>query len=165
MLRAVARARELGSPVRLAMVGDGLMRPQLEDLARKLTCEDVVTFLGYRRDLVHIAAGSDAALLTSDNEGTPVALIEAGAAGRPAVATRVGGVTDIVVDGTGLLAPAGDESALATQIGRMCADPDLRQRMGARAREHVSARFTRTRLLSDIDALYARLLPAATAAE
>jgi glycosyltransferase involved in cell wall biosynthesis len=165
MLRAIALAREEGNPVRLAVVGDGLLRPQLEDLARELGCEDAVTFLGYRRDLVHIAAGSDAALLTSDNEGTPVALIEAGAAGRPAVSTRVGGVSDIVVDGTGLLAPPGDARAVAGQIGSLCADAALRRRMGARAREHVSSRFTKARLLSDIDELYTQLLAAGTVAK
>lgn len=165
MLRSLARAREGGAAARVAVVGDGLLRPQLEDLARSLGCSGAVDFLGYRRDLARIAAASDAALLTSDNEGTPVALIEAAAAGRPAVATDVGGVPDIVVEGAGLLAPAGDEAALANRIARIAAEPELRRGMGARAREHVAEKFTLARLLDDVDLLYTRLLGAAAPAE
>jgi len=165
MLRSLARAREGGAAARVAVVGDGLLRPQLEGLAESLGCAGAVDFLGYRRDLVRIAAASDAALLTSDNEGTPVALIEAAAAGRPAVATDVGGVPDIVVEGAGLLAAAGDEAALAARIARIAGEPELRRKMGARAREHVAEKFTLARLLDDVDLLYARLLGAATPAE
>ena len=158
MLRALAIARRGGAAVRVAVVGDGTMRPELEQLARELGCADAVSFLGYRRDLPRIAAGSDAALLTSDNEGTPVALIEAAAAGRPAVATRVGGVSDIVVEGTGFLAAPGDCVTIAAQMTRLANDPALRRRMGSSAREHVRQRFSHARLLGDIDALYTRLL-------
>ena len=165
MLRAVSIARERGARVKVAVVGDGLLRPSLEDLARELGCADAVHFLGYRRDLTRIAAGSDAALLTSDNEGTPVALIEAAAAGRPAASTRVGGVPDIVIEGAGLLAPAGDPTAIAAQIARLSGDATIRRRMGACAREHVGRHFTEARLLRDIDALYSRLLSTAASGE
>jgi glycosyltransferase involved in cell wall biosynthesis len=165
MLRAVAIARNGGAAVRVAVVGDGVLRPGLEDLARELGCSDAVHFLGYRRDLARIAAGSDAALLTSDNEGTPVALIEAAAAGRPAVSTRVGGVSDIVIEGSGFLAPPGDEAAIAAHMARLAGDSALRRRMGSRAREHVRKRFAAARLLGDIDALYSRLLDSAGPAE
>jgi glycosyltransferase involved in cell wall biosynthesis len=158
MLRSLARARAQGAPVRVAVVGDGLLRPELEELAASLGCAGAVDFLGYRRDLPRIAAGSDAALLTSDNEGTPVALIEAAAAGRAAVATAAGGVADIVRDGSGLLAPPGDEAALASLIARVAADPDGRRQMGLRARQHVLERFAAERLLDDIDLLYSQLL-------
>jgi glycosyltransferase involved in cell wall biosynthesis len=110
---------------------------------------------------VRIAAGSDAALLTSDNEGTPVALIEAAAAGRPAVSTRVGGVPDIVIEGSGLLGLAGDERAIAANMVRLAEDPELRRRMGSRAREHVRDRFAAPRLLSEVDTLYSGLLESA----
>lgn len=159
MLRALAAARRRAQ-VKVVVVGDGVERPQLERLAAELGCGDAVRFLGYRRDLPRITAGSDAALLTSDNEGTPVALIEAAAAARPCVSTDVGGVADIVIDGTGLLAPAGDAEAIAAQIGRIAGEPALRREMGARAREHVAAAFDPVRLLDDVDGLYADLLPA-----
>lgn len=165
MLRSLARARESGAAARVAVVGDGLLRPQLESLAQSLGCAGAVDFLGYRRDLPRIAAGSDAALLTSDNEGTPVALIEAAAAGRAAVATDVGGVPDIVVEGAGLLAPPGDESALASRIAQIASEAGQRRRMGARARQHVAEKFTVERLLDDVDLLYSRLLSATTPAE
>lgn len=161
MLRALARARRGGAAARVVVVGDGVPRPQLERLARNLGCAGAVDFLGYRRDLARIAAGSDAALLTSDNEGTPVALIEAAAAARPAVATAVGGVADIVVEGTGLLAPPGDESAIAARITQIAGDPELRRAMGGRAREHVAERFTVSRLLDDVELVYSNLLSAA----
>lgn len=160
MLRALTIARTRGTPVKVAVVGDGTIRPQLEELAGELGCADAVHFLGYRRDLPQIAAASDAALLTSENEGTPVALIEAAAAGRPAVSTDVGGVADIVTRESGLLAPPGDELAIAEQMTRLAEDPNLRRRMGARAREHVRERFSGSRLLADIDALYSELLEA-----
>jgi glycosyltransferase involved in cell wall biosynthesis len=165
MLRSLARARESGAAARVAVVGDGLPRAQLESLAQSLGCAGAVDFLGYRHDLPRIAAASDAALLSSDNEGTPVALIEAAAAGRPAVATDVGGVADIVVEGAGLLAPPGDEAALAARIVQIANEPYLRRQMGARAREHVAAKFTATRLLDDVDLLYTRLLGATATAE
>jgi len=165
MLRAVSIARRAGCPVKVAVVGDGLLRPDLEGLSRELGCQGAVCFLGYRRDLARIAAGSDAALLTSDNEGTPVALIEASAAGRPSVSTRVGGVPDIVVDGAGLLAPAGDERAIAGQIVQLSRDAALRRQMGTRARQHVRHHFAAPRLLHDMDALYSRLLNSVAGAE
>lgn len=158
MLRALAIARERGAAATVAVVGDGTSRPQLEALAVELGCANAVRFLGYRRDLPEIAAASDAALLTSDNEGTPVALIEAAAAGRPAVSTDVGGVADIVAEGAGFLAPPDDEVAIAEHISRLAADPALRRQMGSRAREHVRERFSGSRLLVDIDALYSQLL-------
>jgi len=158
MLAALARARAAGAPVRVAVIGDGVIRPQLEELAEELGCAEAVDFLGYRTDLARILAAVDAALLSSDNEGTPVALIESAAAGRPAVATDVGGVCDIVVAGTGLLVGAGDEAALAEAMVGMASDPDLRRQMGARAREHVRGRYAVQRLLHDVDELYSSLL-------
>ena len=97
LLRAVSHARELGAPVRLAVVGDGALRPDLEALAAELGIADFVFFAGYRADMVPVAAAADIAVLSSDNEGTPVSLIEAAAAGKPAASTTVGGVPDVVL--------------------------------------------------------------------
>ena len=104
LLRALALAKDAG-PLRLLVVGDGEIRPRLQKLRRELGTSDLVRFLGYRRDLTTIASAADIAVLTSANEGTPVSLIEAAAAGRPAVATRVGGVPEVVTPDTGLLVP------------------------------------------------------------
>ena len=158
VLRAVAEARGQAAPLRLVVAGDGERRGELERLSAELGLREVVTFLGYVPDSSRVAAGTDIAILASDNEGTPVALIEAAAAGRPAVATAVGGVPEVVVPGAGLLAPRADYPALAAALIRLACDTPLRTRMGARAREHVLRQFSIERLLSDIADLYEELL-------
>ncbi len=116
-------------------------------------------FLGYRRDLPAIAAATDIAVLTSANEGTPVSLIEAAAAGSPAVATRVGGVDEVVTPDTGILVPPGDPEAVAAAL-RAARGRSARcePRLGAAARERALSRYPASRLIADIDALYAELL-------
>jgi glycosyltransferase involved in cell wall biosynthesis len=157
MLEALALARSAGAPVRLALVGDGVLRAALEARAAELGVETAVVFTGYRRDLVEIVAGTDIALLTSDNEGTPVWLIEAAAGGCPVVATDVGGVADVAGEGRGVLCPP-DPAALGAALAELAADPERREQMGRRASEHVLARYGVERLVRDIDALYGELL-------
>jgi glycosyltransferase involved in cell wall biosynthesis len=89
LIRAVARARAAGVPLPLAIVGDGELRADLSRLAETSGAADAITFCGFRFDLPTIAADTDIAVLSSDNEGTPVALIEAVAAARPALSTDV----------------------------------------------------------------------------
>ncbi len=158
LLEALALALRSGSRVRLAIAGDGEIRQGLEATARGLGIADSVRFLGYRRDLPRIAAASDAAVLSSDNEGTPVSLIEAAAAGRPVVATDVGGVREVVNDETGILVPPGDAAALAGGIEELALNPVLRARLGRQARERAVVRFSAERLIEDIDSLYRELL-------
>lgn len=158
LLDAIAAARGAGAPLRLAIIGDGELREQLEAHADALGISESVTFCGFRSDLAGITAGADVAVLSSDNEGTPVALIEAAAAARPAVSTRVGGVADIVRDDTGLLVAPGDPQALGQALTRIAGDPALRERMGAAARAHVGEAFSADRLVRDIDALYTALV-------
>jgi glycosyltransferase involved in cell wall biosynthesis len=157
LLRALALAGD-ATPLRLLMVGDGEIRPRLQALSRELGIEDRIRFLGYRRDLTTIAAAADIAVLTSANEGTPVSLIEAAAAGLPAVATRVGGVGEVVTPDTGVLVSPDDPEAVATALLRLASDPELRARLGAGAREHALRRYSAPRLVADIDALYGELL-------
>jgi glycosyltransferase involved in cell wall biosynthesis len=158
-IRAVARLRETHPGLRLAVVGDGEHRPTLERLARELGVSERVTFMGYMPDVAPVAAAADIAVLTSDSdEGTPVSLIEAAAAGVPAIATTIGGVADVVAPGAGVLLSPGDEAGLADAIARLAADEDLRRRMGRTASAHVLERFAVERLLADIDSLYDELL-------
>ncbi len=160
LLRAVAHARREGAPVQLAVIGDGAERPALQSLARELGIGEAVHFLGYRRDLPRIAAAADLAVLSSDNEGTPVSLIEAAAAGTPAVATDVGGVAEVVAPETGILVPPGDERAFAQALVDIAKEPQLRQAMGERARARSLARYSIERLLRAIGDLYEELLSA-----
>lgn len=159
-LDAVARARHAGAPIRLLVVGDGPLRPALERHAADLGIADAVHFAGYLADMPSVVAATDLALLTSDNEGTPVALIEAAAGARPAVATDVGGVAGVVVPTAGRLAPRGRPEPLARALSELAADRALRLSLGRGARDHVRDAFSSKRLLADIDALYRSILPA-----
>ncbi len=158
LIRAVARVREGRPDVRLMVVGDGEHRPELERLVASLELGDAVTFVGYMQDVAPVAAASDIAALTSySDEGTPVSLIEAAAAGVPAVATDIGGVAEVVTPETGFVVDSQDEDAVVAALERLADDPELRAAMGARAREHVKG-YHVERLLADIDALYQELL-------
>jgi glycosyltransferase involved in cell wall biosynthesis len=141
------------------IVGDGELRAELEQTARDFDLADRVRFLGWRRDLPTIYGASDVFLLTSRNEGTPVALIESLAAGVPGVSTDVGGVRDVIdSDAVGLTAPYDDAAGLANAVTKLVGDPELRRTMGERGRASVVARYSVDRLVADIDALYRDLL-------
>jgi glycosyltransferase involved in cell wall biosynthesis len=158
LIEAVALAHATEPRLKLAIVGDGELRGALEQQASGLGLEETVRFLGFREDLPAIATGSDLAVLSSDNEGTPVALIEAAAAGIPAIATAAGGVKDIVRPSTGVLVAKNDAAGFADALLRLAGDRDARELMGLAAREHVRERFSAERLLEDVDALYRELL-------
>jgi glycosyltransferase involved in cell wall biosynthesis len=140
------------------IAGDGELRSELAMLARERGLESRVRFLGWRRDLATVYGASDVFLLTSRNEGTPVAIIESLAAGVPVVSTDVGGVRDVVDDAAGRLAAPGDARALAHHVVTLLADPGIRERMGHAGRESVVARYGLDRLVADIDDLYQELL-------
>ena len=115
-------------------------------------------FLGWRSDLDMIYAGSDIVVLSSDNEGTPVSLIEALAARCAVVSTEVGGVRDVLADGDrGVLVPPGDVTALSSALVALSRDPERRQRLAAAGETAVLAQFSRERLLADVESLYAEL--------
>ena len=141
------------------VAGDGELRSALEQQARAGGIADRVRFLGWRRDLDTLYAASDVFLLTSRNEGTPVALIESLAAAVPGVSTDVGGVRDVIdSDRVGLVAPFGDVRTLADRVLALTSDPERRRRMGEAGRQSVSARYGLDRLLDDVERLYRELL-------
>ena len=155
LLEAVARLPE----VHLALIGDGESRPALEALATVLGLGRRVHFTGWVSDVAAAVSDLDVVVLTSRTEGTPASLIEAGACGRPVVATRVGGVPLVVQDGvTGLLAAPGRPDEVAARVQRLLADPALGRSMGAAARAHVRTRFGQERLVDDVRQLYTDLL-------
>jgi glycosyltransferase involved in cell wall biosynthesis len=108
-----------------------------------------------------VYADLDVVALTSRNEGSPVALIEALATGRPVVSTAVGGVPEVVIDGqTGLTVPANDAARLAEAIVDLLQDQDLATRLGQAGRRHVYPRYDSSRLIDDVRDLYTRELAA-----
>ena len=159
LLDAFARVAAARPEARLALVGDGPCRAQLESRAARDDLAGRVLFTGWRRDLPAILADADVAALSSRNEGTPVALIEAAAAGVPAVSTDVGGVRQVVRDGeTGRLVPPGDADALAAALIELLDDPAARRAMGGRARQVVAPTYCAERLCREIAALYEECL-------
>jgi glycosyltransferase involved in cell wall biosynthesis len=144
--------------VHLAVLGDGEERATLENLVESLGISDRVHFLGWWLDVATAFVDLDVVVLSSRNEGTPVALIEAAAAGRPVVATRVGGVASVVADGeTGYLVPPSDPVAFAEKLEDLLRDAPLRSRMGHNARVNVAPRYSAQRLIEDIRSLYDEL--------
>lgn len=142
------------------IVGDGELRDELEAMASAFGLESAVRFLGWRQDLSTIYAASDLFVLTSRNEGTPVALIEAMASGIPGVSTDVGGVRDVITSpSVGAVVPFGDAEALAGSVlSLLAAGTAERRAMGMRARDVVSRRFTIERLVVEIADLYGELI-------
>src|SRR6266508_5750579 len=154
VLVAFKRLRDEGVDAVLCLVGDGPDRLQLERRAHELGVMRDTLFLGYQNDVAEYFAAFDAFMLPSANEGTPVTTIEALAAGTPVVATRVGGVPDVVRDGEdGFLVDPGDVDELAERLAALAHDPALRKRMGAAGRERVLPRYAVERLVDDVDRL------------
>jgi len=163
-LRAARIVREARPEARFALVGDGEERPALEALRRELGLDGEVTFFGWRRDLAAVYGDLDVVVNASRNEGTPVALIEALAAAKPVVATRVGGTADLLGEGErGRLVPPGEPGALAGAVLETLGESEAARRRAQAGREHVLARHSADRLVRDVDALY-RELRAAKAA-
>jgi glycosyltransferase involved in cell wall biosynthesis len=163
LLTMLAGVRERGIDALLLFVGDGADRERLEQRAHDLGLARSCLFAGYQRDVAPWYAICDVVVLASASEGTPVTIIEALAAGRPVVATRVGGVPDVVEEGeTGFLVRPGDTHALAERLEILARDPERRVAMGETGRERVLERYAVGRLVDDIDALYRELLEPAT---
>lgn len=142
-----------------AIAGDGEMRPALERRARELGLGESVRFLGWVQDLPMLYAATNLVVLTSRNEGTPVSLIEASTAGKPVVATRVGGVPEVVQDGrTGFLVQAREPAAVARQVLRILETPELGASFGRVGRASTPERFSAARLAERTDELYRELV-------
>jgi glycosyltransferase involved in cell wall biosynthesis len=159
VLEAFRCLRESGVDACLCLVGDGPDRDRLERRATELGVVRDTLFLGYQEDVSPYYAAFDALILPSANEGTPVSVIEALAAETPVVATRVGGVPDVVREGEdGFLVDIGATDELAERLARLARDPNLRRRLGKSGRRRVLDRYAVARLLDDVDRLYRELL-------
>jgi glycosyltransferase involved in cell wall biosynthesis len=155
LLRGVADAVVRFPRLRLLIAGDGEERTGLTALAADLGLSERVRFLGWQSDLASLYASMDLFVLTSINEGTPVSLIEAMAAGVPSIATAVGGVPDVIEHGvTGTLIPPKNVDALSATIEQAMTSNDMMSTMASRARIRVANMYDAARLVRDIELAY-----------
>jgi glycosyltransferase involved in cell wall biosynthesis len=155
LMRAAASLAANGSNALFVFVGGGTLLRPLNQLAEELGISEAVRFLGWRSDIERVYAGSDVVALTSNNEGTPVCLIEALSMGVPVVATRVGGVTDVLEDGRlGRMVSPADLDGLAAALLDTLKEPDC---LPLEAAQSVRAKYDVCRLLTDTRDLYRTL--------
>jgi len=160
-LQAAARVVESDPDAHFIVVGDGELWDELHRQTSVLGLDGRVHFTGWRTDLGEVYSNLDVVVCCSKNEGTPVSLIEACAAGRPVIGTQVGGVPDIITPGVnGLLVPSGDVPALADAINALIADPARRAAMGVAGRRLVLERHNAGRMVQELEDLYRSLLAA-----
>jgi glycosyltransferase involved in cell wall biosynthesis len=172
LLEAINHLRIAGKidKFKFFMVGDGELKAELCQRAEELNVRDAIVFRGWQKDMPSVYSELDAIVLTSKNEGTPVAIIEAMASARPVIATMVGGVPDLMggvlekksggflVVERGLMIPPGDARALAAALLFLVEDHNGLDQMIRRAREFVLANYSQERLLNDIKILYNGLI-------
>jgi glycosyltransferase involved in cell wall biosynthesis len=162
LLQAFQRVHAWRPGTVLLLAGDGPCRPELERLAEELGIVEMVRFLGTRRDIPELLAATDVVVLPSLEEGFPNAVLEAMAAGKPVVASAVGGIPEAVVhEATGLLVPPGDPTALAEAILAVVGDPARAEQMGRAGQARAKDRFGMERMVTETEAIYEELLGAA----
>ncbi|MEX1254783.1 MAG: glycosyltransferase family 4 protein [Dehalococcoidia bacterium] len=145
------------------IVGDGVLRPRLEERAAVLGISERVTFAGWRADVPAVLAAMDVFVMPSLFEGGPTSLLEAMAMRMPVVASRVGMVPEVIADGgNGLIVPPGDSSALAEATMALLLDDELRARTAAAARETALERFSIERMADGYLGVFAKALAART---
>jgi glycosyltransferase involved in cell wall biosynthesis len=159
LIRAAAELRRELPDLRVLIAGSGDQRDELDRLAGELGAGDAVTLLGIRSDVPDLLAAADVAALSSDYEGSPLAVMEYMDAALPVVATRVGGVPDLIEDGVnGLLVPPRDPSALAAALGRVLRDRAAAAEMGRRGRERRRTEFTIDNTVRTLERMYTEIL-------
>ena len=160
MLRAFARVRERRGDATLLLVGRGSLQEETEVIARELSLDGSVRFMGVRSDVAEVMSAADGYVLSSAWEGMPMVLLEAAAAGLPIVATRVGGNHEVVRDGeTGFLVPPRDDAALAGAMLRLMELPlPERRSMGDRGHGHIQSHYGLGRVAERWEELYREVL-------
>jgi glycosyltransferase involved in cell wall biosynthesis len=154
-IRAFAAAREQVTNIRMVLAGEGEQREFLDSLVRELGIADYLSFLGVRHDVPELLGAADSVLMPSLTEGFPRTAIEAMAAGKPVIATGVGGTPEAIVDeATGILVPPQDVDALAAAIVRLAGDTDLQARLGKAGRERAVKNYSIDKYVSRLDRMY-----------
>jgi glycosyltransferase involved in cell wall biosynthesis len=155
-LDVVSEIKRRGVDLDFFMAGDGEL---LETCRERIVKQDLpVTILGWQSDIEKVLSAADIVVLTSDNEGTPLSLIQAGMGGLPVVTTNVGSVPEIVLDGvTGIVTDL-DVQEIANALEKLATDRALRERLGIDAQGFTLANFGVERLVHDHEELYKKLL-------
>jgi N-acetyl-alpha-D-glucosaminyl L-malate synthase BshA len=155
----LARVLQKGITTRLVMVGDGSERTNVEHRARCLGIYDKCVFVGKQPNIVDYLSASDVLLLPSEQESFGLAALEAMACEVPVIASRVGGIPEVVTDGeTGFLSEVGDVEKMAADAARLLSDPTLRREMGKRARESAVSRYRTDIIIPQYIEFYERVL-------
>jgi glycosyltransferase involved in cell wall biosynthesis len=159
LLRAVPYVLGENPAVQFLMVGGGALEQELRQLAHALNIQGAITWAGIRSDVPRLLSTIDLLVLPSTHESFGNVLVEAGAMSKPVVASRVGGIPEIVVDGTtGILVPPKDVVALARAISYLLANPEVASRMGVAGRIRVEERFALSRTAAEVEQVYQRVL-------
>ena len=159
LFEALRTLKERFPRIRLLVAGEGPKERELRELAASLGLEKEIIFLGFHRDMPQLLNTLDIFVLASLTEGLGVALLEAACAGRPIVATSVGGIPEIIKDGeTGLLVPPADSRSLAEKLAHLIEHPEQGRRLGANASAFVRERFSVERMLESYIHVYAELV-------
>lgn len=159
LIEAFELAIKVHPRMQLWLIGEGLLRPAVERFVKEKSLTDMVSFIGAVPNVKDFLIDCDIFVLSSDWEGFGIVIAEAMAAGKPAIATAVDGVPELVEDGvTGILVPPRDPQALAQGILRLAKDPELCQRMGEAAQERALERFDIVRAAREYESLYLKLL-------
>jgi glycosyltransferase involved in cell wall biosynthesis len=155
LLEAAAQVPE----AQFVLAGDGPLRASLEAQAHSLGVEERVKFLGYRSDIASLLADCDVFVLPSLYEGLPLSILEAMSAGKPVIATHIGGTDEAVIaNETGLLVPPANPTALAVAIRSVLTDPPLAQRLASAGRARVEQEFSAAKMVQQVIAMYDELL-------
>jgi len=158
-LRAAARVLGEFPSARFVVVGEGPDKDKLEQLVDELKIRGSVSMLGRRDDMPSVYASLDVMVSSSRQEGMPMAVLEGMASGVPLVASAVGEVPTVVLDGrTGVLVPPEDVNSLAAGILRLLRDPATRKRLGAAARQRVEEEYSAKRMTADYLRVYAQAI-------
>jgi glycosyltransferase involved in cell wall biosynthesis len=159
LLEATARLRSEFPQIRCVIVGEGRLLPELQQFVRQHGLEEAVQFTGFRSDVRRLLEAFDVFVLPSITDGIPIALLEACACAKPVVASRVGGVPEVVADGrSGRLVEASDVTGLANAIAGLLRDPELAERLAGQAEQDVAARYSMASMIAGTRQAYSSAL-------